>query len=160
MDDLEKQMRKAQRQGDDVEASVLQKQMQNLSNTLAQERLAQLKAGAEGLVDPAMIDLIAAWTTSFAATNLEASQKLMRDMAERMGRLPGTDRGEGGAADRFSARSGFVSSKGRSLHLSLVSFTRISDGAPALTDWLCAKGATAFTYDIAPRTSLTPEEEE
>ena len=85
---MQKQLGEAQRQGDDAEVAALRKRMESISVELAKERLEKLKAGKEGPVDPAVIDLFAAWSTSITATNRDANQRILREIAERMGPLP------------------------------------------------------------------------
>ena len=51
-------------------------------------------------------------------------------------------------------------SKGRTLNLSWMSFRRVSDGAPALIDWLGDKGYTDLKYDIRSGTAIDVDEEE
>ncbi|MBM3847263.1 MAG: site-2 protease family protein [Verrucomicrobia bacterium] len=160
MNDLQKQMRKARREGDEAATASLGKQIESLSSALVKQRLEKLKAGEEGPVDPEMIELFTLWSVGSAATNLAANEKLLGDMAKRMGQLPIVEGAVAAAANRFSARSGYASSEGRRLQLSWASFRRISDGAPALVDWLCMRGGTGFTYDIVPRTSSIEDEEE
>ena len=62
--------------------------------------------------------------------------------------------------DRFSTRGGLVLSRGRTLHLNWVTFRRVSDGAPALVDWLCGQGCTDLKYDIRASTGVGSEEDE
>ena len=145
---LQKQINEARRQGDEVEAAALRKQVESLSADLARARLENLKAGKEGPMDSTIIDLYASSIRSIAATNFEAERKIMRDIAQRMGRLPDANGVVDPREDRFSTRSAFVLSTGKTLQVNWASFTRISDGAPALIDWLCAKGGAEFRYDI------------
>lgn len=160
MVELEKQFKKAQRQGDDAEVVTLKKQIEALTETLLKERLDALKTGSEGPVDGELIDLFRVWSGSIAGTNIDASRKLMNDMAGRMGQFAEVTRVVEAATDRYAARSGFASSKGRALHLSWVGFLQISEGAPALADWLCAKGAVEIKYDILAGTSTGADEKE
>ena len=76
-----------------------------------------------------------------------------------MGQLPCVNGVVNSDADRFSARAGIVSSKERTLQLGWASFTRISDGPPALLDWLCAKGGVDFKYDVLAGTGPDTDEE-
>ncbi len=84
----------------------------------------------------------------------------LREIARRMGQLPNLNGVVTAAVDRFSARTGFVSATGPILQLHWATFTRISDGAAALLDWLCAKGGAGFKYDILAGTDLGADESE
>ena len=154
---LQKQLNAAKRQGDEAEAAALRQQLARLSAGLTKERMEKLKTGIEGPVDPAVLDLITL-STSMNATNREAKQKLARDLAEQMGPAPGVNGVVDSVENRFSTRAGIVSRKGRTLQLSWASFRRISDGAPVLLDWLCAKGGTDFKYDLRAGASYSTDE--
>jgi Zn-dependent protease len=162
---LQKKIAEARRQGDEAEVTVLNKQFADLSDKLAKERLKlakerlnQLKSGQEGPVDPVMIDLRSALPGLTTVTN--DSKTTLQAIAQRMGQLPLVDGHVAAGEDRFSARGGSVFSQGRTLHLNWVCFRCVSEGAPALVDWLCRQGCTDLKYDIRAGAGGSPEEDE
>ncbi len=157
---LQKRIGQAQRQGDGAEATALTREMTDLAEDSGKQRLNRLKTGAEGPMDAAVIDLfntIPAFTTR---TNQDVTTRILQEIAQRMGQLPLVNGRVTPGEDRFSTRGGMVSGKARALHLSWLSFQRISDGAPALIDWLCGKGCTDLKYDIRSGTGSDRDEEE
>jgi Zn-dependent protease len=152
---LQKQMSQARRQGDDAEVAALSQKMESLSTELAQQKLKNLKTGKEGAWDPAIIDLYAAWLASAVATNREGDSNVMQQMALRMGQLPE----KAPAEDQFSLRTGYVSSEGQKLQLGWLSFVRLADGAPALLDWLCTKGAGDVKYEMISGTGSDDDQQ-
>ena len=156
---LQKQISEARRRGDEAEVESLRKQTATLATELGRERLEKLKAGGDGPVDPAVIDLTVAMAASGTATNRDSMRRLRGDLVKRMGPVARGDGEIDPGADRFSTRAGMVSSEGRLLRLSFASFTRLSDGAPALLDWLCARGGSDFKYDIVAGTGLSSDED-
>lgn len=157
---LQKKIAKAQRQGDQAEVTVLTKQMTELVDNLATERLKKLKAGEEGQMDPAVIDLFNELQTFNTKTNWDATRRIVQEIAVRMGQLALVDGRVTPNDDRFSSRGGSASSEGRTLQLRWISFKRISEGAPALIDWLCAKGCTDLKYELHSGFGLDPEDEQ
>jgi hypothetical protein len=85
-----------------------------------------------------------------AATNIEARLEEMRmpvrEMARHMGQVPLVDEHPSPSAARYLVQSGGVERKKQRLTISWISFTCVAEGAPALADWLCAKGCTDLRY--------------
>ena len=157
---MQKRIAEAKRQGDDTEATALSNRMLELSSELEKERLENLKAGKEGPMDAAVIDLVKAMPTFSTRTNRELTRTITQEIARHMGQLPLVDGRVPPYDGRFSTHGGSVIRTGRTLHLSWMSFRCISDGAPALISWLCAKGCTDLKYDLPSSTDLDPSEEE
>jgi Zn-dependent protease len=157
---LQKRISEARRQGDDAEATALTQQLTELAEDLGKQRLNKLKAGEEGPVDATIIDLFNALPPISTRTNREAFRKTQQEISRRMGQLPLVNDRGASSDGRFSTRGGLVSSKGRALHLSWLSFQRLSDGAPALIDWLCAKGCADLKYDLRSGAELDSGEED
>jgi hypothetical protein len=86
--------------------------------------------------------------------------KMHQEIARRMGQLPLVNGRVAPGEDRFATRGGSASSKGPTLRLSWMTFSRIRDGAPVLIDWLCAKGGTDLKYEMHSGTALEADEEE
>jgi hypothetical protein len=135
------------RKGQKQELETLQSKLQLLSLERARERLEQLKSMQAGAVDPATLDLYATWLTNRYSTNEEASEQVLLALSEKMGRLPKIN-GTGAVDERFSFESGLVSLEGRKLQLTSATPKEISEGAPALLEWLCSKGGAGFRYEI------------
>lgn len=76
-----------------------------------------------------------------------------------MGQLPLVNGRVTRATTDFRRVESTVSSTGRTLHLNW-SFQSITDGAPALIDWLCAKGCDDLRYDLRLGADLDSGEEE
>jgi Zn-dependent protease len=157
---LQKQIGEAQRQGDEVKVAGLTKQAAGLANDLGKQRLAKLKSGQEGPVDPVVVDLCRASPAPTASTNQDAFLRNLQEIAQRMGQLPLVDGHVAAGEDRFTARGGSVLNQGRTLHLNWLSFRRVSEGAPALVDWLCRQGCTDFKYDLSAGTGGSGEEDQ
>jgi hypothetical protein len=110
-------------------------------------------------MDAAVIDLFSAMTALTTRTNQEVTRRVPQQIAERMGQLPLVNGRVTSSGKRFSTRGGTVFREGRTLHLSWVSFQRISDGAPALTDRLWAKGSADLKYDLRSSAAFDAGEE-
>lgn len=147
--ELQRQMAEAVRKGRKQELETLQNKLQLLSLERARERLEQLKSARAGAVDPATLDLYAAWLTNRYSTNQEASEQVLLALSERMGCLPKSN-GSGAGDERFSFESGLVSIEGRKLLLTSATPKEISEGAPSLLEWLCSKGGAGLRYEIVP----------
>jgi Zn-dependent protease len=160
MQELQKQIGEAQRQGDKSEVTRLTRQMTELVEDLERQRLNKLKSGTDGPVDVEVIDLFAALPAMNTKTNRDGMMRTLQEIARRMGQLPLENNRVTPGADRFATHGGWASSKGRLVHLSLLSFRRIRDGAPALIDWLCAKGCTDLKYEMHSGTAPDPDEAE
>ena len=157
---LQKRIASAQRQGDEAEVKTLTQQMTGLAEDLGKQRLNRLKAGEEGPMDTAVIDLFNSLPAITTRTNQDVTKTILQEIAQRMGQLPLMNDRVAPSDDRFSTSGGSVSSKGRTLLLNWISFKRISDGAPALIDWLCGRGCTDLKYDIRSGTGSNRDEEE
>ena len=157
---LQKKITEARRQGDEAEVAGLTRQVADLSDKLGKERLNKLKSGQEGPVDPVVVDLCSASPPLTTGTNQAASKRNLQEIAQRMGQLPLVDGHVVAGEDRFSVRGGSAFSQGRTVHLSWMSLCGVSEGAPALVDWLCLRGCTDFKYDIHAGTGGSPEEDE
>lgn len=157
---LQKRISQAQRQGNGAEATALTREMTELAEDLGKQRLNRLKAGEEGPMDAVVIDLLNTMPAITTRTNQDVATRILQEIGQRMGQLPLVNGRVTPNEDRFSTRGGLVSSKGRALHLGWVSFQRISDGAPALIDWLCGRGCTDLKYDILSGTGSDRDEDE
>lgn len=146
---LQRQMADAVRKGQKQELEELQNKLQSVSLQRSRERLEQLKSTQAGAVDPATLDLYAAWLTNRYSTNQEASEQVLVALSERMGCLPKIS-GSGAADERFSFDSGLVSVEGRKLQLTSATPEEICEGAPTLLEWLCSKGGAGLRYEIVP----------
>ena len=155
---LQKRIAEARRQGDEAEARTLTQQMTELANELGRQRLNKLKSGEEGPMDTAVIDLLNTLPATMTKTNRDAHGKVLEEIAHRLGQLSRVNDGMAPSDHRFSTRGGSVRSKGHTLHLGWLSFKSISEGAPALIDWLCAKGCTDLKYDIRSGTGFDQDE--
>ena len=157
--ELNKQIIKAQKQGDEEEAATLRKKQEALLQEFQQARLNRLKSGKEGPVDPEVIDLYVLQTADLGGAHPVASGEPTRKLAARMGQVSGAIGVTNAITDRFVARSGMVFRTERRLQLMWVDFRRPGDGAPALADWLCAHGATDLKYDLSQMGALGVDEE-
>jgi len=139
---LQKKMAEARKQADKAEMESLRKQVQRLSEDAEREHVAEVRAGRQGIVDTNVIDLFVLQQQQAASgseTNLAIIQRPAEEMARHMGQAaPGEA--------RFLVRYGGVTREGLLLNLSWLNFERVGDGAPALVDWLCAKGCTSLRY--------------
>jgi Zn-dependent protease len=157
--ELHKQIADAALKGQKPEMETLENKVRLVSLESARKRLEQMKTTEAGSVDPATLDLYAALLASRLSTNREQSDQALLALSERMGRLPKV--GENGAADeRFSLGGGLVSTEGRKLELTWATPKEISEGAPALLDWLCARGGAGLRYEIIPTPNWLRETEE
>ena len=138
------QFARAHRQGDTVEAKKIQEEQRELSLRLIRQRRDKIRSEGAGTVDTQLIDLYATVPT-FTGTNYEAYRKALLTLAPRMGQL------QCGSADypeRFAARSGSVSRAGLLLSFHWLTFDQLSDGLPAMVEWLCARGCVSIKYDF------------
>jgi len=157
---LQKRIGQAYQQGNGAEVTALTRQMTELAEDLGKQRLNRLKSGEEGPMDAAVIEQFNSIPAITTETNQEVTERALQEIARRMGQLPLVNGRVIPSEDRFSTRGGLVSSKGRTLQLSWLYFQRISDGAPALIDWLCGRGCTDLKYDIRSGTGSNRDEEE
>jgi hypothetical protein len=144
--DLQKSIARAKQQGDPGEAKRLLDELHQLKEKLAKERLQNLRK--ENTMDLSVIDDYSALPRR-TGTNSDF-QLAMLQLGKKMGQLPLADARPTPIDNRFSTRWGNVSRQGLLLSLNYLSFERLSEGAPALVNWLCSKGCLDFKYSFQP----------
>lgn len=145
---IQKKIIKAQRQGDKAEARVLQQQLADLLEQNRKQRYERVLSGAEGPVETNTAALFMAYAESFSQTN-SAREGLLNQLAAQMGALPPPPAGASAVAElNYSTQLGMVICKDNRLTFTWMTFHRVSLGAPAFIEWLCAKGCRDFKYDF------------
>jgi Zn-dependent protease len=150
LDSLGTRMRTALKQGDSAGAMSLQRQMNTLIETQKKQRIARLRAGEMGPVDTNVIDEFILLTAPENVTNGPASEKIRKQLAQRMGQLPFLTNSTSLFDNRFSAITGVASRAGLLITVSYISFDRIDSGPRAMAEWLQGKGCIGFKYDFLP----------
>jgi Zn-dependent protease len=154
---LQKKVASARRQGEQAEADALRQQIRDLMETAAKKNVERVRNGERGEVDTRVVDWFIARSASASRTN-EPDEKATLEMAQRMGQLPLVNGHASPNDERYSTHGGLATRKDLRLHLEWVTFNRVSDGAPALVEWLCDKGCVDFKYELT--TSLGSEDQD
>jgi hypothetical protein len=95
-----------------------------------------------------VITLFEALNDSEEGRSPQKINELQRRLGVPMGQLElGPDQTPAPGVDRLTA-GGNVSRSGKVLNFQWLTFTRVSEGAPAFVAWLDAQGCREFTYDI------------
>jgi Zn-dependent protease len=153
--DLQKKMTEARKQGDKAALDAVYEEMQQITRDAERKRIAMIRAGQQGPVDSNVIDLFAAQQAAIGVvTNREALLKPYQDLARLMGQVPLVDEQPSPEDACFLARFGAVTRKQMLLNLSWISFEQVSEGAPALIEWLCANGCSDIRYGFHAGTGI------
>ncbi len=147
---LDKQIAKAERDGAQTRTRRLKKRIAALAAKYNQKAMADLRNGADGAVDPKVVDLYAAWMADMKSAHRKSGKGVRHQLAQRMGVFPLVN-GKPQPDDlRFAAHYGTVTRKDRTIRLMYISFYHIDAGAPALTKWLWHKRCAKLTYSFQP----------
>jgi len=142
---IQKNITQAQRQGDAAEAKKLQDQFRQVRLQLVKEQMNGLRR--DNTLDLAFIDLYSGLPPR-TYTNSDYNAALLK-LGAKMGQLPLAGDRPSAADDGFSARWGGIKRNGLLVTFNYLSFQRISEGAPALVQWLCSKKCVDFKYTFS-----------
>ncbi|HZV34509.1 MAG TPA: site-2 protease family protein [Verrucomicrobiae bacterium] len=141
---LRKKMADARRHGDGEQLQDLTRQIAEATKQNREERFEKIRADKS--LDEGIIELYQK-REALPFTNLNARMDLTTQMAKQMGVAAKQNEPLTGAGI-YSARTGYASSKGLFVNVNYVSFANAFEGAPAMLDWLCAKGCAGIRYSV------------
>ncbi len=160
---------------DPVELEKAKASLQRLRKAEEQRLLASLEAEDDKTVDHAMLDLCKRHSKLMKETTKiddEADEEapevktwvqqmaaLDQEMARRMGSLPFKDGKPEPGSNRETGHTGRISRQGRALTIDRATFRDLSQGFPALAEWLCHRGCCGLEYTISVRTFPFGEDE-
>lgn len=140
---LQKKMGEAERRGDDEQLQDLSKQLEEATKQSRKEGIDKYRDDTS--LNAAIIDLYQ------KREDLDVTNSGRKDFSVQMTRLMGVaaDQNEPlTGAGLWAARSGSASCHGVMVNVTFVSFADSFEGAPALLDWLCAKGCNGIRYSV------------
>lgn len=143
---LQKQLARAQRTGDEGEAAKLREELRKAVADSRAAALAKTREQARNDVQRAVIDYYKTW--ELGSTNTYTSMPASNPAGKLMGQLSLAGDVVAPGEDRYAVRWGTVTRNGLLLSFHWVSFANLSEGAPALAEWLCAKGCRELKYEF------------
>lgn len=137
----------AAKRGATEEIKRLSKRNDELMKELNAETRARVRENPPPNADGALVDLhIRMLELSY--TNRTERSALFRETAARLGPIPHEGDTPTRAARALTATYGGAAQHGMLVEVSWMSLVDPTKGAPALLDWLCAKGCRQFKYDF------------
>ena len=97
---------------------------------------------------------------SLAPTNRLARKAVYREIAGKLGEVSYDGDQPASGADSYGVTMGMVAQHGLLIEIPWVSFLDVTQGLPALTQWLCASGCRQVRYDFGGNTINDRLEEE
>jgi hypothetical protein len=155
---LTERMRRASRRGDEAEVERLIAEQARRWEDNRQAALEAIRDAATDADERALVEAFLALPKWDEAYDEEAdpaaadayTAALGTTIAPHLGQLPLTVAATrpSPAADRYSARGGYVTRDGLLLTFRWLNFADTHDGAPALVAWLDAHGCSTFRYEF------------
>lgn len=141
--DLQKKIAEAQRHGDGEQMRDLLSQVAATTKLLRKEGIDKIRADKS--MDTSIIDIYQ------KCEELSYTNSARKDLSVQMTKLMGLASDQSQpltGAGLYAARSGSASSHGLVVNVTFVSFADSFEGAPAILDWLCAKGCKGIRYSV------------
>jgi len=137
----------ASRRGDNEELARLRKQYETLRLQARRRDIDALRQTTDGTIDTELVEEYLALLPQERQKGFRHKQEVA--LGPYLGQVPPDDR----ATERITTQFGFMSRRQKMLEFNWLSFTEISQGAPAIVQWLQSSGCNNFRYELTGSSS-------